>query len=244
MPERRSEAETSAASVWLRPVRQGRGEPPLSRERIVQAAIDILDGDGADALTMRRVAEQLGVSAPSLYWHVKTKDDVLDLAVDHVFDEIRPGASTPAEPWRRRIEDLALAWRSTLIRHPWVAPVAAARPSLGPNFLDRMELLQATLHKAGFTGRELSAATWLLYNQIVGSASTESTLDIEDLDRELAQQLLQGQADRYPTLARQHYLDHEDWHADFTAGLHFLLDGLETQLHQVVPDSGRGSRGR
>ncbi|WP_166352677.1 TetR/AcrR family transcriptional regulator C-terminal domain-containing protein [Phytoactinopolyspora limicola] len=238
MPTRRAEADAPAlSSVWLRPARQDRGEPPLTRERIVEAAIDILDRDGASALTMRRVAERLHVAAPSLYWHVKTKDDILDLAVDHVFAEIDTGTPTAEKPWRHRIEDLALAWRSTLIRHPWVAPVAAARPSLGPNFLDRMETLQATLHQAGFTGADLSAATWLLYNQIVGSASTESTLDISDHDRELGQQLLQDQADRYPTLAQQRYLDHEDWHADFTTGLRYLLDGLQAQLRHSAHNS-------
>ncbi|GAA1644213.1 TetR/AcrR family transcriptional regulator C-terminal domain-containing protein [Nonomuraea maheshkhaliensis] len=83
----------SAGDVWLRPAaRAAREAPPLSRDRIVAEAIALLDEEGADRLTMRRLAERLGTGSTTLYWHVKTKDDVLDLALDAIFAAVEiPG---------------------------------------------------------------------------------------------------------------------------------------------------------
>ncbi|ACQ82380.1 transcriptional regulator, TetR family [Beutenbergia cavernae DSM 12333] len=232
MPTRRApEDRAAASSVWLRPQRPERDDPPLTRGRIVEAAVELLDDAGLDALSMRRLAERLGVVAPSLYWHVRTKDDVLDLAVDHVFGEAGTHASSPGQPWRRCVERLAVAWRSVLVRHPWVPPVAAQRPSLGPNFLDQLEALQSTLRQAGLEGPDLSAATWTIYNQIVGSASTEATLTIGEEDRTRGQALLEDRSDRYPTLAEHRYLDNDDWSGDFMRGLGYLLTGIEAHVH-------------
>lgn len=223
-------AETSASSVWLRPQRAERDEPPLTRARIVDAAVGILDDGGLDGLSMRRLAEQLGVMAPSLYWHVKTKDDVVDLAVDHVFASVGTLSSATIGTWQQRIETLATGWRAALVRHPWIAPVAARRPSLGPYYLDQLEAIQAVLHHAGLDGPDLSAATWTLYNQIFGSASTQSTLTINESDRELGHALLEERSDRYPTLVAQRYLYNDDWTGDFVRGLHYLLNGIDLHI--------------
>ena len=147
-------------------------------------------------LTMRRVAEQLGVVAPSLYWHVKTKDDIIDLAVDHVFADAKTPTGQEQGGWRECIENIALAWRATLVAHPWVAPVAASRPSFGPSYLDQLELVMSTLNGAGLDGPALSSAMWTLHNLIFGSASTEATLSISDHDREAGQLFLQQHSDR------------------------------------------------
>ena len=229
MPEPRTE-RVGPSNVWLRPERTRRGEPPVTSERIVAVAVEILDAGGLEALTMRRVAEQLGVVAPSLYWHVRTKDDIIDLAVDHVFAEAEAPTGPQQDNWRECIEAIAVAWRATLVEHPWVAPVAASRPSFGPSYLDQLELVMSTLHRAGLDGAQLSSAMWTLHNLIFGSASTEATLNISDHDREVGQALLQQRADRYPTLARQHYLDDDDWLGDFTLGLGYFLDGVELHI--------------
>ncbi|WP_423057267.1 TetR/AcrR family transcriptional regulator [Brevibacterium linens] len=229
MPEPRG-GRAEASNVWLRPQRSRRGEPPVTSERIVEVAVEILDSGGLEALTMRRVAEQLGVVAPSLYWHVKTKDDIIDLAVDHAFTETDAPTAAQQDDWRACIEAIALAWRATLVDHPWVAPVAASRPSFGPGYLDQLELVMSTLHRAGLDGAELSAAMWTLHNLIFGSASTEATLNISDHDREVGQALLQEHADRYPTLSGHRYLDDDDWLGDFTRGLSYFLDGLELRI--------------
>ncbi|MDT0345773.1 TetR/AcrR family transcriptional regulator C-terminal domain-containing protein [Streptomyces litchfieldiae] len=217
-------------SVWLRPRRTSRGEPPLTLTRIVEAAVALLDEEGIERLTMRRLAERLAVVAPSLYWHVDTKDDVIDLAVDAIFGEAPPGAGTAAH-WRESVTAVLTTWRAALLRHPWAAAVPARqRPTIGPNFLAQMEALQATLVAAGFTGKGLSAATWALYNHVMGSASTESALRITDEERRLGQAQLKADSDCYPTLAAHGYLYDDDWDGSFTTGLEYLLDGLEAQL--------------
>ena len=80
--------ETRLDSVWLRPTRERTGQPSLSREQIVRAAIELLDAEGAAGLSMRRLGTKLGSGATSLYWHVANKDELLELAVDEVLGEI------------------------------------------------------------------------------------------------------------------------------------------------------------
>ncbi|TDB75447.1 TetR/AcrR family transcriptional regulator [Actinomadura sp. KC216] len=219
-------------SVWLRPRREQRGEPPLTHARIVAAAVALLDEEGIDRLTMRRLAERLDVVAPSLYWHVDTKDDVIDLAVDAIFGEAPPEPGTGrAEEWRDDVTAVLAGWRAALLRHPWAAAVPARRrPTIGPNFLAGMEILQATLARAGFTGQSLSAATWALYNHVMGSASSQTALHITDEERRLGQEQLRAARDRYPTLAANGYLYDDDWDGSYSAGLAYILDGLEAQL--------------
>lgn len=220
-------------SVWLRPRRAARKEQPLTLARIVVAAVDLLDEQGIERLTMRRLAERLGVGAPSLYWHFSTKNDVIELAVDAIFGESPPGAEHTST-WRADVTAVLSAWRAALLRHPWAAAVPARqRPTIGPNFLAKMEILQATLVSVGFTGHRLSAATWALYNHVMGSAASQSALQISDEERRLGQEQLRADRDRYPTLAAQGYLYDDDWDGSFTTGLDYLLDGLEAQLHQA-----------
>lgn len=225
-------------SVWLRPRRTPRGEPPLTLSRIVEAAVGLLDEQGIDRLTMRRLAERLDVVAPSLYWHVDTKDDVVDLAVDAVFDAPPPAAGGH---WRDDVTTVLTTWRAALLRHPWAAAVPARRrPTIGPNFLAWMEFLQATLVRAGFTGAHLSAATWALYNHVMGSTSGEVALRITDEERRVGQEQLRARGDRYPTLAAHGYLYDDDWDGSFTMGLRYLLDGLEAQLSGPEIRAGAG----
>jgi tetracycline repressor-like protein len=131
---------------------------------------------------------------------------------------------------REDVTAVLAAWRTVLLRHPWSAAVPARRrPAVGPNFLAGMEILQATLVRAGFAGKDLSAATWALYNHVMGSASTETVLRITDEERRVGQEQLRADRDRYPTLAAHGYLCDDDCDGSFTTGLHYLRDGLEAQ---------------
>ncbi|GAA2137973.1 TetR/AcrR family transcriptional regulator C-terminal domain-containing protein [Streptomyces synnematoformans] len=192
----------------------------------------VLDEEGIERLTMRRLADRLDVVAPSLYWHVDTKDDVIDLAVDAIFGEVPPQPGTGrAEHWRDDVTAVLACWRTALLRHPWAAAVPARRrPAIGPHFLAQMEILQATLARAGFTGPGLSASTWALYNHVLGSASAQTALHVTDEERRLGQEQLQAAGDRYPTLAANGYLYDDDWDGSYRAGLAYLLDGLAAQL--------------
>ncbi|MCP2256199.1 transcriptional regulator, TetR family [Prauserella aidingensis] len=231
-PDERSGAEASpsnatavSGTVWLRdePDRARRAAP-LTREQIVHTAVALLDQSGAGGLTMRRLAQELEVTATALYWHVKTKDDVLDLAVDRVFAEVAIPEQT--DEWRADVRTLASRWREVMLAHPW-APALIGRPMLGPNVLARTEFLQSSLARSGLNERELTVRTRLLANFVIGSALTEATWHqaSDPAMRTEARDLIAADPERYPTLTASGHLDEERWSdADlFECGLDALL---------------------
>ncbi|MEW2435983.1 TetR/AcrR family transcriptional regulator [Streptomyces caniferus] len=225
----RSRSGAGIGNVWLRPSRGNKGEPPLTRARIVQAAVALLDEEGMDRLTMRRLAERLQVGATTLYWHVATKGDVIDLAVDAIFGET-PVPEHHAENPRDDVATLVNDWRQAMLRHPWAATVPSRqRPLMGPNFLTWMEFLQSALLRAGLTDKRLNAATWALYNHVMGATATQSSLQLSAEEAQLGQEYLESQRDQYPTVAANNYIADDDWDANFAVGLEFLLDGIEAQ---------------
>ncbi|MGC5011671.1 TetR/AcrR family transcriptional regulator [Streptosporangium sp. DT93] len=219
----------AAGEVWLRPpARRGRDSPPLSRDRIVEEAVALLDAEGADRLTMRRLAERLGTGSTTLYWHVKTKDDVLDLALDAIFAEVGI-PSGDGRGWRAGVTALIGGWRAVLLRHPWSAALLS-RPMLGPNVLARSEFLYATLLEAGVVEPRLTAAAYGLSNYVIGSGLMQATWPAggqEDV-RAAAREHLRANRERYPALASHGPLVVEgDWDAAFALGLSWLLDGIQ-----------------
>lgn len=211
-------------SVWLRPVREPRAEPPLSRERIVAAAVELLDAHGADGLTMRRLADHLGSGVMSLYWHVNNKEDVFELALDAVL-EYRGPPTDVSQDWRGEVVDMLEDWRASMLRHPWSASLLQ-RLALGPNILNRLELLSKTLSRAGLADTDLNVAIWSFYNYVMGATIVRASFDLSDDDRAAAQQRLTQLSGRYPTIERSGLLLDDDWDGAFRQGLDFLLDGL------------------
>ncbi|ONK15538.1 TetR/AcrR family transcriptional regulator [Streptomyces sp. MP131-18] len=220
-------------SVWLRPPPATRNGPPLTRERITEAAVALLDEEGIERLTMRHLAERLQVGATTLYWHIDTKDDVIDLAVDAIFAE----AAVPGEragSWRDDVVALLTGCRATLLKHPWSAALPLRqRPVIGPNFLMWMEYLQATLVRAGLTGRHVQAACWLLYSHVQGSTASQSNLRWTDAERHAAHEQLGRHSHRYPTLLDHSYVLDDEWDENFRLGLTYVLDGLEAQIRSA-----------
>nr|WP_246496932.1 TetR/AcrR family transcriptional regulator [Sphaerisporangium rubeum] len=208
--------------------RQGRDAPPLSRDRIIEEAVALLDEEGTGRLTMRRLAERLGTGSTTLYWHVKTKDDVLDLALDTIFSEVDiPRAGR--DGWRADVSALINRWRETLLRHPWSAALLG-RPMLGPNVLARSEFLYATLLKAGVGESQIIAAAYGLSNYVIGSALMQASwmTNVDQATRQAAEQHLRANRDRYPSLAEHGPLVVDDqWDAGFSRGLTWLLDGIQ-----------------
>ncbi|WP_037069258.1 TetR/AcrR family transcriptional regulator [Pseudonocardia acaciae] len=223
-------------NVWLRPTRAGRDGPPLTRARIAAEAVSLLDEEGAERLTMRRLAERLGAGTTTLYWHVDTKDDVIDLAIDEMFGQSPPPASH-TDDWRADLTTVLTGWRTALLRHPWAPAMLAHRPLIGPSSLTWMEFLQATLVRAGFTGPSLFAATWALYNHVLGSTASQTGLQLTDAERRAGQENLRAHRDSYPTLAEHGFMLDDDWTGAFETGLGYLLDGLEARLRKP-PGSG------
>lgn len=226
MVGKRSDARGGRPRPTRRPLQRApAGGQSLSLERIVATAVELLDTEGIDGLTMRRLADRLGAGAMSLYWHVDNKERVFDLALDSVlaYRERRRG---PAEPdWRGDVVHMLEDWRAGMLRHPWAAALLPRR-ALGPNILMRLELLSGTLSRAGVADADLNAAIWSLWNYVMGATVTRTSFGPTAEDRAAAQQRLAGLGERYPTIGRSDLLLDSDWDGTFRRGLDFLLDGL------------------
>jgi AcrR family transcriptional regulator len=200
-----------------------RSEVPLSIDRIVTTAVDVLDAEGVDGLTMRRLAERLGAGAMSVYWHVGNKEAVFDLALDAVLAYQPPARpETETGDWREDILHMLEDWRTAMLRHPWSAALLPRR-ALGPNMLGRLDLLSRTLSAAGVADADLNVAIWSLWNFVMGATVTRGNFERTDDDRAAAQQHL---TEYYPAIARSRLLLDNDWDGAFRKGLDLLLDGI------------------
>lgn len=208
-----------------RPARESRREPPLSRDRIVAAAVALLDAEGVDGLTLRRLADRLGSGVMSLYWHIDNKEDVFDLALDAVLEYRGPSETAESQGWRGEVVHLLEDWRARMLRHPWSASLLPRR-ALGPSILSRLELVSTSLSRAGVVDADLNVAIWSLWNYVMGATITRASFDLSDDDRAAAQQRLTRLSKRYPTIERSRLLLDDDWEGAFRKGLDFLLDGL------------------
>lgn len=199
------------------------GGPPLSLERIVATAVELLDTQGVDGLSMRRLADRLGAGAMSLYWHVGSKEEVFDLALDAVL-AYHPPATEPGN-WRAAVVHLLEDWRAAMLSHPWSAALLPRR-ALGPSMLARLELLSQTLSTAGVADADLNVAIWSVWNYVMGATITRGSFDRSDDDLAAAQLRLTELGERYPTINRSRLLLDNDWDGAFKQGLDLLLDGL------------------
>jgi AcrR family transcriptional regulator len=227
--------------VWLRQERPSR-DRRLSRDLIVTSAVGILDAEGHQSLSMRRIAGRLGVTAGSLYWHVATKDELLELAADHVTGEIDLPETAQGSGWREALAAIARGRRAMLLRHPWVISVLGMHPNMGPSALRAAEHTLATLAAAGFGPGLAAAALAALDNQVTGAVVAETAWrqmtagpagTLADWQRD-ASGYLQMVADRYPHVADRLTRPAPDIaaasEARFTFALDCLLDGLEARV--------------
>lgn len=228
MAVKRSSAESKRSrrtEASIQSVQEPRSEPPLSLDRIVTTAIELLDAEGLDGLKMRRLADRLGSGAMSLYWHVGNKDQVLDLALDKVLEYRGLRQSGEPQDWRAEIVHMLEDWRASMLRHPWSASLLPRR-ALGPNILARLELLSKTLSAAGVADADLNVAIWSLWNYVIGATVTRVSFDLSDDEMAAAQARLTGLGELYPTIERSRLLLDNDWDGVFRKGLDVLLDGL------------------
>jgi AcrR family transcriptional regulator len=190
--------------------------------------VELLDAQGLDGLTMRRLADRLGSGVMSLYWHVDNKEDVLDLALDWVLEYRGSPQTVGSRAWHDDVVHMLEDWRASMLRHPWSA-LLLPRRTLGPNILGRLELLSRTLSGAGVADADLNVALWSLWNYVIGATVTRAGFGVSDDERTAAQQRLADQSERYPTIARSRLLLDTDWDGAFMQGLDTLLDGLATR---------------
>lgn len=230
---------------WATPAAERSGREPLTRGQIVEAAIRLADRDGLEALSMRRLGGELGAGATSLYWHVRNKDELLDLVLDEVIGavmgEVRADLGADAEAstgeWRPALEAIARALRRVLLRHRNVAPLMGERPTFGPKALEAVEWMFGVMRRAGFGDRVAVlasttvvnwAAGWTVFEvrDPVGPAATAE--DREAYLGEMQAFLKSLPAERFPNLASTIGLGFEiSPDEQFEYGLARLLDGIE-----------------
>jgi AcrR family transcriptional regulator len=144
---------------------------PLSRERVLEAAVALADESGSEALSMRKLGEALGVEAMSLYHHVASKDDLLDGMIDVVFSEIALPAD--CDDWKRAMRERALSARRVLSRHGWAIRFMDSRTSPGPATLRHHDAVLGCLRNAGFSVPLAASALSVLDSYIHGFAFQE-----------------------------------------------------------------------
>jgi AcrR family transcriptional regulator len=166
-------AEVKRASIppppWQRVPQRGKGRrrDPLTQETIVAAAIRVLDRDGLGVFSMRRVAEELDTGAASLYWHVGSKDGLLDLILEEVIGEQVDEIPDPApERWREQLKEVARTMRRAILRHRDIVQISIGRVPMGPNAVRLSERVLAIL-RAGGVPDELAVQSYLLMISVV-----------------------------------------------------------------------------
>jgi AcrR family transcriptional regulator len=205
---------------------------PLTKQRVLGAAVVLADRDGVRSLSMRKLAQELGVEAMSLYHHVANKDAILDGIVDVVFSEI--DLPSGEADWKVAMRHRAISAREALRRHPWATGLMESRSIPGPATLRHHDAVLGILRTAGFSVELAAHANSLLDSYIYGFALQEANLpfDTPQETAELAQTIMaEFPADAYPHLtemAVQHVLRlGYDYGNEYQFGLDLILDGLD-----------------
>jgi AcrR family transcriptional regulator len=204
---------------------------PLSRDRVLRAAVALADEGGIGALSMRRLGEALGVEAMSLYNHIAGKDDLLNGMIDLVFGEIDLPACEG--DWKSAMRQRAISAREVLGRHRWAIGLMESRASPGPATLQHHDAVLGCLRAGGFSLEMTAHAYALLDSYIYGFALQEASLPFETPEEtsEVAQDIFgQFTADQYPYLTEltvNHVLQPGySFGHEFEIGLDLILDGL------------------
>ena len=204
-------------------------KPRVSRDQVLDAALEIADEGGLGAVTMANVGARLGVEAMSLYRHIGNKDEMLDGLVDRVYGEIEVPAD--ATDWREALRRQAVSAHAVLRRHPWAIAVMESRAQPGPANLGHHDAMVGILFRAGFDGPSAVRVYNLLDSYIYGFALQEATLPFsspEEMEEQSAQ-MLAAMADAYPNLAMvQRELVGKGfvYAEEFEAGLDIILPAL------------------
>jgi AcrR family transcriptional regulator len=172
-----AEAEIPAPPWQRLPDRSSRKRrEPISREAIVAAAIQLLDREGLAALSMRRLGEELGAGAASLYWHVGSKDGLLDLVLDELIGEVEIPDADPAR-WQEQLKETAKSQRRVSLRHPYLVRVSIGRIPMGPNALRCSERTLAILRAGGLPPRLAVQGYLLLIDTVNGFTMDETGVE-------------------------------------------------------------------
>ncbi|NWF28586.1 TetR/AcrR family transcriptional regulator [Streptomyces sp. PKU-EA00015] len=212
-------------------------KPLLSRERIVETASALVDAEGLDAVSTRRLAAELGVSGPSLYNHFRNKDEILDAVADAVSARVDLSMFREDDPrdWRTALHDYAVSYRAALTAHPHTVPVLARGPRRRPAGLKVADTVFGAMVRAGWPPAQATHIGALMRYFITGSA-------LGSFARGFVDDATAYDPADYPHLGQAHLLADRQEQVDegaFETGLRALLDGLAIQYETLRPAPNR-----
>lgn len=220
-----------------------RAEPrrPLNRDRVLDAAVEFADREGIDALSMRRLGQDLGVEAMSLYNHVANKEDLLNGIVDKLMIEVQARCvdlEPPASPedWKRAVRDRITIARSVMVNHPWAPRVIETRTEMSPSLIGYFDAILGEMRAGGFSYDLAHHAMHALGSRAIGFTQELFEPETEE-DERAGAAMLEQMADVFPNLigmineiAHDPEEDSIGWcddQTEFFFALDLLLDGLE-----------------
>jgi AcrR family transcriptional regulator len=212
--------------------------PRLSRDRVLLAAVAIADAGGIAALTIRSLAQELGVKPMSVYYYVANKDQILDGIVDIVFGEIE--LPVTGGDWRSQMRRRAHSARSVLRRHRWAIGLMESRTTPGPATMRHHDVVLGTLLAAGFSQEMTAHAYALIDSYTYGFALQEASLPFEGPDTvtDIAEPIMERfAADEFPhmvQMATEYYLQPGyDFGDEFEFGLDLILGALDASIPKI-----------
>jgi AcrR family transcriptional regulator len=222
---------------WIEVVTQARPSPAarlaLSKERVLRTAVELADAGGAEAVSMRKLGQELGVDAMSLYHHVQNKDDILDGIVDVVVGEIEIPAADG--DWKGTLRGLIMSARTVMLRHAWAPRVIESRNGPGPATFRYMDTVLSILRGGGFSIDQAHHAMHVLGSRILGfNQDLFDDSAASRVDPEVAAFQARQLAGLYPAIGELALaVSHEgglggcDDDVEFAFGLDLILDALD-----------------
>jgi AcrR family transcriptional regulator len=210
---------------------------PLSRDRILEAALGLADQGGIESLTMRKLGQELGFEAMSLYNHVANKDDLLDGILDLVLAEME--LPSPGGDWVTAVRSSAISVHEALRRHTWAGSLVMAPERIRPARLQYIDALLGRLREAGFSADATYNAYHVLDGHIFGFSQWEASHSYPDLDVSDMVEMFEATitTDAYPYLhehGKQHFTEGPHRGSAFELGLDLILDGLKRANPQAA----------
>jgi AcrR family transcriptional regulator len=217
---------------WWRPAKPGRRRNPLSRDAIVDAALAVLEAEGADALTIRRLADELGTGPATLYWHIRSKEELGELVYDRVMGEIELPEPDP-DRWQEQLKDLARQAYRVMLRHNDLVRFSIGRVPVGPNMLRVMEWSLELFRRVGVPDQPAA-----YFGDIFGRYLDASVLEVTTRDdgpdvEQVGQYFGSLPSDEFPNitrLTRSMFAGSDDDRFEF--GLDLLVRGLAASVDE------------
>lgn len=216
-----------------------RNREPLTRARIINAALELGDHAGLEKLSMRALASELGVEAMSLYYHFANRDEILDGLVDRIYKQF----PLPVEgrDWRAELRQRSVGARLALLQHPWAIPLLNSRRSPGPATLRQLDAVIGCLRSNGFSHELTAHAFALLDAHLIGFLTQEATLpfsgnaELSVVADEIGSDDALAELPHFAQFVSQHVLQpgYEFGGTEFEWGLDLILDALERELAEA-----------